>query len=956
MANKVFLPYEVTNPNGWYGPGIPPEATSEKVVAVNPGDPPVGDHSNFLESGFSGLTQYFYYDKSFSEKMSSVDSITIKAFLAAIVPGPEVKLIITDSLGTWKSSAIPLTYGGGINLFEVSRTTMSDNSTPWSESELRHEDIKFGIEAQNYWWTRLFDLWLEGEYAPGLIQVDPVPRMIISQMIHEFALRHHLTEIKLPPWVLDLRITDHLFLVHPEGPYPDGNGWKFEEWERRLLRNFGTLEDPDGSPNQIKTYAFDLRKYLTYFRDTMVSPYSLLSDENLADGPLRLDSGVTRFFIRNTNATIEDVDGVVVQLSSNTERIGPRGMLIEDYRKNFVKESSFKNWSGTPTGWTEVDPGAALTVTSGDTSIFDPDLGTHSLILTYVGSGTEQGVDSVAGFTWEQDDNGCLSIDHQDDTLQPIKVGLKRSSDSYWRNFQTSGWQASSYYHELPIASGEMVRDYLGFYVGSTNYTGTFTVSIRVNYPNQKATLEHIQLEGGTITSGECAFWGPTSRIITESVEAVERDAEDLYIETNPTEGRRIINPNQGSMFAKIDIDYSHDDLANPTLPSGSHNVAIMQMDMFTEDDFLLYYNTSGENFIFSFRGINSAIDYKLQPGEYVFGLRWTSDKGEQNLGYWYIDSFASLPSGQVSQPPVQGSGGGIGVGSVGVWGMEDGIANAEATPATLGFTDSDKATMSFWMKADDEDTLCTLMSTRNQRVKIYLNESDDPNKIYFLFLNVSAAVKVRWIIEGKIDDTWHHYVLSYDLAIPEAKLYLDGELQTIDLLNGSGDVDIKWDDVEFAIGGNTLGSWIPDGVQMAQTYINIGEYVNLGEPDNLACFYAVGHKAVSMGSDGSVSCMATLPELFENRDGQLEINDGTGGNLTEAGTLTTPATRPEMSAGAPPNPITEDDDDKKGWFGRFTNMNGVNRLNGFLSRIFVSPFVLTDEEMKAKISRMYNE
>jgi hypothetical protein len=470
-------------------------------------------------------------------------------------------------------------------------------------------------------------------------------------MVHELAGRHGFVSLDLPIWAMDMRLMDNFFLSHPEGPHPDGEGWKDLDWQRRLLRLFGLQFDPDGDLQSVRAAALDLRKNIAYLRDTAVSPYSLSSDENEVDGPLRLDLGVTRTFTRATVATIEDVDDVVVQVTSGTERVGPEGILIEDYRKNFCKESSFKVWTGgasaAPDEWTEVDADTSLTIAQVTNGIFDSDLSTYGCRLTSTSSGN-YGLDQSATFAWEQDDNGVLSVDHEDHSGDGLLVGLYRNGDTQWWNPSTGAWQAGAASLRFSVApAGSVARDYMPFDNGiTTNYTGTYLIWIRADQSNHDVSLHHVQLEGGNTVSGESGFWYPTSRIITQSASAIPRNADISTLSTNPTQGRRIIHPDNGTLFVKLKVDYAHAALDDALLAGGARSVGILHADMFTTNDCYLIYDAQSSRFEFDYRTVTAYAGSSLTAGEYVFALRWCSDKGELDLANWYVDLFVNGTKG----------------------------------------------------------------------------------------------------------------------------------------------------------------------------------------------------------------------------------------------------------------------------------------------------------------------
>lgn len=643
MTIKVLNPIAIGSADAWnFGVG------ADKVAAVAVGDPPVPDFFDFIQTGAVAVQQYLT-DKTFSEQMTTVNSVTIYFYSRAIllIPVPQITVKIVDSLGTHTSAGQVQT--GPWALYSITRTVMSDGVTPWSESALRDGAFEIGLGISVANWVRAAALWAEVDYIASPVSLATTfPRLTTSQMIHEFMMRHGFMDVNLPISALNLRMMDHFFLSHPEGPHPNGEGWKDLEWERRLFRNFGLQFDPDGDLDSVRAFALDLRKYITYLRDTAVSPYSIQSDETDVDGPLRLDLGITRTMTRGTTATAEDISGEVVQLTTNTERIGPDGILIEDYRKNFAKESAFKTWSGgaaaAPDNYTEVDADANLTIARVANGVFAANLSTYGCQLTSANAaGGDYGLDQATSFAWEEDDNGVLSIDHEDHSGQALVVGLQRSDTSEWWNPATGAWQAGAASLSFPIApAGTIVRDHMAFDLGgTTNFTGTFLIYIRIPSASQDCTLHSVQLEGGSVSEYECGLWYPTSRIITASASAIPRDRDDLQLSTNPTQ-RRIIHPDHGTLFLKIKVPYTKAELDDADMAT-ARRVAILEVNMFTAEDFFILYNTVTTRFNFIYRVGSTATFYDLfTSDEYVIAVRWTSDKGELNLTPYTQDIFVN--------------------------------------------------------------------------------------------------------------------------------------------------------------------------------------------------------------------------------------------------------------------------------------------------------------------------
>jgi hypothetical protein len=88
-------------------------------------------------------------------------------------------------------------------------------------------------------------------------------------------------------------------------------------------------------------------------------------------------------------------------------------------------------------------------------------------------------------------------------------------------------------------------------------------------------------------------------------------------------------------------VNYAHAAL-DDALMATKRLMAIFECSMFTVSDFHLYYDTIGSRFEFDYRGVNAYAGSALTAGEYVFAMRWGSDKGELGLANWYVDLFVN--------------------------------------------------------------------------------------------------------------------------------------------------------------------------------------------------------------------------------------------------------------------------------------------------------------------------
>lgn len=615
-----------------------------KVEAVDPFEPPTYDVYRHIESA-NESEQSFKFSKVFPEKMASISSITVYAWLRTL-NGSSVKLKITDSLGTWASGAFGLT--GQSVLYSFTRTTLSDNSTPWTETLLRNGAVEYHVQEMNASWTRCYQFWCETNYTPT-VEETIFSRMAVSHKLHEQAQRHEFMSLQLPLKAFDMRRMDDFNLQHPELPAESGESSGLKNWELAKLRLFGFEYHADNL--KLIAHFLDLRNYLALFRDTAISPYDVESDVYEPLGPLRLDTGVTRSMVRASKGTIAqnapsayrpDV-GYIVEVANNVERIGPLGTLIEDVRYQYAKNSSFINWTtGNPDNWSIVGSPNASEVTN---KIFHPDVvrgsdTPHGLNLNPAGAG-DNGYNQDTTYAWQQDTDGVFSIDHEDISGDELTVALRRNSDNWWWNPVTPGWQSGFATWDLPVApSGYIVRDYEHF-EAPTSYTGTFLIYIRARIASQDVTIHHVQLEGNT-NSAPCSLGYPTSHIISdEEGSAVKREEDVLKCITQPGYGRRILHPERGTLFFKVYLPYGPGDLIGVDTTKNLMMVSYNFLTTGDEDLFQIYYDVDSGRWTFHFDALTDAINVvQMTTGWTTVAARWISSEEELSLPAGSIDLF----------------------------------------------------------------------------------------------------------------------------------------------------------------------------------------------------------------------------------------------------------------------------------------------------------------------------
>ncbi len=153
--------------------------------------------------------------------------------------------------------------------------------------------------------------------------------------------------------------------------------------------------------------------------------------------------------------------------------------------------------------------------------------------------------------------------------------------------------------------------------------------------------------------------------------------------------------------------------------------------------------------------------------------------------------------------------------------------------------------------------------------------------------------------------DTWHHILVSFDLSISEAAIYLDGAVYIVaPLTNANGAIVIAgspsgtlpFNGLEFSVGndGSTPGLtacdiadlWVAPGVSL----LNGSGYI---PADTIHKFIDPFGHPIFLGADGSAPT-GTAPAVFMTGDHTtFGTNAGTGGTFSTTGVLTDADTHP---------------------------------------------------------------
>tara|TARA_Y100000034_G_scaffold111530_1_gene144684 strand:- start:222 stop:1022 length:801 start_codon:yes stop_codon:yes gene_type:complete len=212
-----------------------------------------------------------------------------------------------------------------------------------------------------------------------------------------------------------------------------------------------------------------------------------------------------------------------------------------------------------------------------------------------------------------------------------------------------------------------------------------------------------------------------------------------------------------------------------------------------------------------------------------------------------------------------------------------DGSTTHIARGAELsGNVDTKVGVVSFWINhTGGNGTARTVFQTSGGNFKLALNASNFYSITgYQSGLKLALTSTTAWT-EAK---GWHHVLLAWDLATPEAHMYVNGVDDEASSTEVDSTVDYTGGDFFFGASSNPH-QWITADV--ADVYINLAEFVDISNATNRLKFRTSGGKPVDLGSTDCSTPTGNAPIIcFTNEFSTFQNNLGSGGNFSETGTL----------------------------------------------------------------------
>lgn len=168
-------------------------------------------------------------------------------------------------------------------------------------------------------------------------------------------------------------------------------------------------------------------------------------------------------------------------------------------------------------------------------------------------------------------------------------------------------------------------------------------------------------------------------------------------------------------------------------------------------------------------------------------------------------------------------------------------------------------------------------------------------NKLRVIVRNAANNVRVHWDGDDAllVAGGWNHLLFGINLiGSPVAKFYVNDVAQTAPVTGPITD-SIAWGDViQGRIGAKTTGGDKWDG-DMAEVYINNGEYLDFGVTANRRKFIDADGFPVDLGAGGITPTGTAAIIMHSGATVDWHTNKGSGGGMTESGALTDAATSP---------------------------------------------------------------
>ncbi|MCB9988798.1 MAG: hypothetical protein H6868_05600 [Rhodospirillales bacterium] len=207
------------------------------------------------------------------------------------------------------------------------------------------------------------------------------------------------------------------------------------------------------------------------------------------------------------------------------------------------------------------------------------------------------------------------------------------------------------------------------------------------------------------------------------------------------------------------------------------------------------------------------------------------------------------------------------------------------------GTSDSRKLLVSYWFRRDSSGVTAIVASTDNSH---FLTQHNSSGRMLVKATNGAGGELVNLRSPNVSDTSWHHLIASVDLDIlGSGTLYFDDDPSGTLLYQSTVGDNIDFTNPNFGIGANPFTAGGKFDGDLADVYINYGEYLDLTVEANRRRFIDAAGNPVYLGADGSKPT-GNVPIVYVAGDtATWHTNLGSGGGFTENGALTDAGTNP---------------------------------------------------------------
>lgn len=213
-----------------------------------------------------------------------------------------------------------------------------------------------------------------------------------------------------------------------------------------------------------------------------------------------------------------------------------------------------------------------------------------------------------------------------------------------------------------------------------------------------------------------------------------------------------------------------------------------------------------------------------------------------------------------------------------------------ELTTALSGIAASSTGMASLWFRLNDIETIFSVPFIYLIG-RITIQKTNTSNKLKVVLMNDSYSSRLAFDSTSALtaDATWHHVIVSWDTNASAGnktlQVYLDGSPMA-----GTIDDDDPAFQVNATSGHANRESSISGiyGVDLAETYVNIAERLDLSDSANIEKFRSSSGETMDLGSDGSLPTGNSPIVYLNGNAANRNINPGYGGDFTGVyGTVT---------------------------------------------------------------------